>query len=525
MKRHIRPWASALRPWQDRAFQSIVRHAASDFLAVATPGAGKTRLALRVAHDCLEKGKAERVVVVCPTNHLREQWAEAAHREGVSLAPDVSNQQGQEAADYHGITVSYQQVCADPDLYRKKSLNRRTLVIFDEIHHAGDGKEWGDALRYAFDPAAQRLLLSGTPFRTDSHPIPYVRYSKENRSLADFTYGYAEALKDGVCRPVLFPSYEGDVSWISKGEVVVATFRDGLNQERRRERLKTALLQEEWLGEVIRDANAQLTKLRAGGHQNAGGLIVAMTQGHAREVADLVKRVTGESAMVAVSEDPEASRTIKAFAKSHARWLVAVNMVSEGVDIPRLRVGVYATNVLTEMYFRQVVGRFVRMARTGGEDRCSYLYIPRDPVLVMQARKVKEERDHALVERAQSEREVSDAPRREAEDLFAPLHAIARPGEWIGHEEEPSPAGTGAPVHLTAQPEEKPLYVQKLERRALHKRLVAEVAARAGIEHRIVNRELMEQTGSSIEKATMAQLEKRIRLLQRWIETGYKGRR
>ncbi|MER3422506.1 MAG: hypothetical protein C4293_04010, partial [Nitrospiraceae bacterium] len=208
-----------------------------------------------------------------------------------------------------------------------------------------------------------------------------------------------------MCRPVLFPSYEGDVSWISKGEVVVATFRDGLNQERRRERLKTALLQEEWLGEVIRDANAQLTKLRAGGHQNAGGLIVAMTQGHAREVADLVKRVTGESAMVAVSEDPEASRTIKAFAKSHARWLVAVNMVSEGVDIPRLRVGVYATNVLTEMYFRQVVGRFVRMARTGGEDRSSYLYIPRDPVLVMQARKVKEERDHALVERAQSERE------------------------------------------------------------------------------------------------------------------------
>jgi superfamily II DNA or RNA helicase len=517
----IRPWTTALRLWQDNAFRSIARHAESDFLAVATPGAGKTRLALRVAHDCLEKRKAERVVVVCPTNHLREQWAEAAHREGVKLAPDVSNRQGQEAIDYHGITVSYQQVCAEPELYRKRSARRRTVVIFDEIHHAGDGKEWGDALRHAFDPAAQRLLLSGTPFRTDSHPIPYVRYA-QNRSVADFTYGYPEALRDGVCRPVLFPSYEGDLSWLSKGHVVVATFRDGLNHDRRRERLKTALLQDQWLGEVIRDANAQLSKLRTGGHENAGGLIIAMTQPHAREVAALVKRVSGESAMVAVSEDPDASRTIKAFGKGRSRWLVAVNMVREGVDIPRLRVGVYATNVLTEMYFRQVVGRFVRMARTGGEDRYAYLYIPRDPVLVMQARKVKEERDHALEERAQGDRVAPDMPRRDPEDLYAPLGGVARADEWIGHEEEAPPD----PPEIHAQEaDEKPLFAQKLERRALHKRLVADVAARAGVEHRAVNLELKEQTGSSIEHATMAQLEKRIRLLQRWVEVGYKGRR
>jgi superfamily II DNA or RNA helicase len=534
MKHRLLPWTTALRVWQESAFQSVLSHPGHDFLVVATPGAGKTRLALRVAHHALTAGKVRRIVVVCPTSHLREQWAEAGHRDGLQLAPDIANRHAREADDYHGMTVTYQQICAEPAVYRRRSAQEPTLVVFDEIHHAGEGKEWGEALRRAFEPASQRLLLSGTPFRTDDNPIPYVRYNADRRSIADFTYGYLDAIKEGVCRPILFPSYEGEVSWVSQGRTMEATFRDGLKKAQRRERLKTALLQEEWLEDVVADADAKLSEIRTNGHANAGGLVVAMNQTHARAVADLLRRVTGETASVAVSDDPGASRTIRAFARSQRRWLVAVNMVSEGVDIPRLRVGVYASNVLTEMYFRQVVGRFVRMSHTGGQDVRAYLYISRDPTLVSYARQIQQERNHALrpdggaLDEATRQVQAQGTPNNE----YLPLRAVAQEDECIGDDftlTSPDTPATSAPPIPEAAPvlssNALPLFEQKQAKRELHKRLVSQLALRDKLEHRLINLSLKEQTGTSIDRATMQQLDARIRLLQRWLEKGYSGRR
>ncbi|GJL49500.1 MAG: hypothetical protein NPIRA01_07270 [Nitrospirales bacterium] len=543
MPKPLRPWTSPLRPWQEEAFQLISSHPTANFLAVATPGAGKTRLALRVAHDGLASGRANRVVVVCPTTHLREQWARAAHLEGLQLDPTSSNQQEREATDFHGLATTYQQVCLEPQRYRTQSLRTKTLVIFDEIHHAGEGKEWGDALQVAFDSAVQRLLLSGTPFRTDDSPIPYVRYDKERRSIADFQYGYPEALRDSVCRPVIFPSYEGELAWTSRGETVHATFRDGVKKPWRRERLRTALLQDSWLGEVIQDANERLSSVRTAGHDHAGGLIVAMTQNHARDIASLVQRLTGERAQVAVSDDPAANRTIQRFAQGRQRWLVAVNMVSEGVDIPRLRVGVYATNVLTEMYFRQVVGRFVRVNEDGGRDGKSYLYISQDPTIVHYAKQITKERSHALKEQsslvdlplAPTDRQVKQ------EDDFAPLGGIAHADEWIGgsffltHPEvpesqqnffRPQPPPTEIlpeePATLATPEPELSLFEQKSQLRDQHKQLVSQLSRQDRLNHWQVNAALKDATGTAINQATVSQLKKRLRLLERWVEHGFK---
>ncbi|WP_447969669.1 DEAD/DEAH box helicase [Nitrospira sp. M1] len=541
-------WTSPLRPWQEEAFQLISSHPTANFLAVATPGAGKTRLALRVAHDGLTSGRAHRIVVVCPTTHLREQWAKAAHLEGLHLDPASSNQQEREATDFHGLATTYQQVCLEPQRYRAQSLRSKTLVIFDEIHHAGEGKEWGEALQVAFHSAVQRLLLSGTPFRTDDSPIPYVRYDKDRRSIADFQYGYPEALRDSVCRPVIFPSYEGELAWTSRGETVHATFKDGVKKPWRRERLRTALLQESWLGEVIQDANDRLTTVRTAGHDNAGGLIVAMTQSHARDIAALVQRLTGERAQVAVSDDPTANRTIQRFARGRHRWLVAVNMVSEGVDIPRLRVGVYATNVLTEMYFRQVVGRFVRVNEDGGQDGKSYLYISQDPTIVSFAKQITKERSHALKEQSS----LFDLPplapsnRKESqEDDFEPLGGVAHADEWIGgaffltHPEvpesqqnffRPPPPTTEVEakesVAVVAPEPELTLYEQKNALRDRHKQLVSQLTRRDRLDHWQVNAALKDATGTAINQATVSQLKKRLQLLERWVEHGFKkGRR
>lgn len=518
--RTLPAWTAPLRDWQRRALETVCAHQAADFLAMATPAAGKTRFALRVAHQFLGSHAAARVLVVCPTSHLRTQWSEAAGKIGLQLDPALTNEQTVEASDYHGAVVTYQQVCLAPEIFQRACRGRKTLVILDELHHAGDGKNWGKALREAFEPAVFRLILSGTPFRSDNNPIPFIRY-EQGESRADFAYSYSEAIHDGVCWPIVFPSYEGELTWFSEGREHTATFEDGLTFDRQRERLKTALLQESWLGSVIGDAHAQLTQLRRDEQADAGGLIVSMDQDHARWVADLVGRITGSKAAVAVSDDPAASAVIEEFADhKKQQWLVAVNMVSEGVDIPRLRVGVYGTNVLTEMYFRRVVGRFVRMQDGVPNPQRSWLYLPKDPVLAHYARQIKTERDHVLEDIMPSGQRDLFGRVTVSTNEYMPLMAVARMDSVIGEEEVKEQGNATA---LDEPPVS--LHERKQDLRDLHRLLVGAVARNSGIDHRRLNAELIARTGSRVDQATVEQLQKRIQLLQRWKDQGYDGKR
>ncbi|THJ24758.1 MAG: ATP-dependent helicase [Nitrospira sp. CG24E] len=516
----LAPWTAKLREWQARATAAVLTHARPDFLATATPASGKTRFALRIAHQYLADRAASRVLVICPTNHLRTQWATAAGLVGIHLDPALTNEQAIEARDYHGAVVTYQQVCLAPGVFQRACRSRPTLLIFDELHHAGEGKDWGNALREAFSEAVLRLALSGTPFRSDNNPIPYVRY-EQGESQADFTYGYAEAIRESVCRPILFPSYEGELTWLSEGLEHRATFADGLTFELQRERLKTALLHDSWLGPVITDAHAELRRLRKQEQPDAGGLIVAMNQDHARQVAELVGRITGSRAHVAVSDDPSASKTIASFAHHKTQqWLVAVNMVSEGVDIPRLRVGVYATNVLTEMYFRQVVGRFVRMQEGLPKPQRAWLYLPKDATLVHYARQIKAERDHVLEDVMPSvQRTLFDTVATSLKE-YMPLHGVARMDALIGGEEMES----ADEAQGLAEPA-VPLHDRKNELRDQHRALVGSVARKTGLDHRQLNAELIKRTGGRVDQATVAQLARRIALLEKWRDSGFDGGR
>jgi superfamily II DNA or RNA helicase len=202
------PDTQALRGWQRRALVCYLGANPRDFLAVATPGAGKTAFALRIAGGLLADVTVERLTVVVPTEHLKTQWALAAARVGIALDPKFSNASAQTSPEYHGVVVTYAQVDSHPTRHRVRTENYRTLVVFDEIHHGGDAKSWGDAIRAAYSDATRRLALTGTPFRSDDSAIPFVTYEPDGeglmRSSADHTYGYAEALADGVVRPVVF---------------------------------------------------------------------------------------------------------------------------------------------------------------------------------------------------------------------------------------------------------------------------------------------------------------------------------
>lgn len=545
-----------LRAWQRRALVEYLRRGEQDFLAVATPGAGKTTFALRVAAELLADGTVQAVTVVAPTEHLKTQWAAAAAQAGIQLDAEFRNADVHSAADLHGAVLTYAQVGAAPQVHRRRTLARPTLVVLDEIHHAGDSRSWGDAVASAFEPAVRRLSLTGTPFRSDENPIPFVTYEPDTdgalRSRADSWYGYADALADGVVRPVIFLAYSGEARWrTSAGDELAVRLGEPLTRDLAASAWRTALDPAgDWVPQVLRAADARLQVLRDGGMTDAGGLVIASDQAAARAYGRLLATITGEAPAVVVSDDAGASRRIAAFAGSQQRWLVAVRMVSEGVDIPRLAVGVYATNAATPLYFAQAVGRFVRARRAG---ETTSIFLPSVPVLLELAAQLEEQRDHVLrpdrrgfddeeLARAQREEPARERkPASEALSATAELDHVIFDGDTFG---TPAQAGTaeeleflGLPGLLTPDqvsmllrrrqaaqqaaprggqapqaPEQPPPAGQR--RVALRRELNALVAAhhhRTGQPHGKIHAELRRRCGGPPSaQATVAQLEERI---------------
>jgi superfamily II DNA or RNA helicase len=535
LTRSLPSWPSTrpLRAWQQEASALLDEHEGANFLASATPAAGKTTFGLKIAHEMLRAGRVARVVVVGPTAHICRQWAADAARYGIDLEPNRPNADGPEPRDRHGVAVTYQAVAAGPKTHARGA-KRPTLVIADEPHHMGEHAAWGTRMQQAFGGAVFRLLLSGTPFRSDNSAIPWVAYDENGISRADYVYGYPQALVDSVCRPITFLPYDGDMEWVSDGKQRRATFDVVLPRTETARRLRTALDADgDWMSEVLRDADAKLSEVRAGGHPDAGGLVVASDKEHAGKLADRLAALSGERPEIVTSDEPDASARIAAFSSSARRWLVSVLMVSEGVDIPRLRVGVYATTARTELFFRQVVGRFIR--RTPAPERqMSYLLLPADPTLKQLAAQVEEERNHALdlaPKEVLGEEEAEARERRAAEeDAYSALSATARADDAIltetmqlfATEPEPSPAlaafggHTGAASATAPIAVEEPTFASRERLREERAGLVKQVARKTGEEHRAIHARINRATGApSVGAATREQLERGNDLLAR----------
>jgi superfamily II DNA or RNA helicase len=386
-----------LRPWQQEAFgvyRDCVLRRERTILLEATPGAGKTTAALVFALHQRNKQGARRIGIVVPTAHLKVQWARAALEMNLHLDSSFSNSRGTVTDDYAGFVVTYQQVAQKPALFKR--LTEDACIILDEVHHAGDGLSWGDGLRSAFHDAKFIICLSGTPFRSDNSPIPFVTYDEQGFSLPDYSYQYSRAVEEGVCRPTAFFTYAGEVAWREEAGDVRAWFSDELDYIGQSRRLRAALDTESgWIEPMLRDAHEMLTKTRLE-HPNAGALLVAADQTSARKLAKLLALITKTAPVVILSEEPEAARKLKRYRDSSEQWLVACNMVSEGVDIPRLRVGVYATTVRTKMYFRQFLGRIVRRIGALKALQVAYCYLPADPSLIRLAEEIEDEIRHCI---------------------------------------------------------------------------------------------------------------------------------
>ena len=582
------PWGTAqrLRAWQAEALDLYFGldgpdgpgGGPRDFLAAATPGAGKTTFALRLASELMRRRVVDRIIVVAPTEHLKTQWADAAARVGIRLDPAFSNRHFAPARQYHGVAVTYAQVAVKASVHQRLTMDAKTLVILDEVHHGGDALSWGDALREAYARATRRLLLSGTPFRSDTAPIPFVEYHPDAKGIrvsrTDYAYGYRRALEDGVVRPVLFMVYAGQMRWRTKtGEEMEAQLGQDNTKDITSQAWRTALDPEgDWIPAVLRSADRRLTEVRE--HvPDAGGLVIATDQTAARAYAAILHDISGEAPTVVLSDEAEASSRIEEFSTSTSRWMVAVRMVSEGVDVPRLAVGVYATSASTPLFFAQAIGRFVRARRRG---ETASVFLPNVPQLLALANEMERQRDHALdrdsdgedewnaeedlMNAAEREDKASDAleeefsyqalgslahfdrvlfdgqefgqlavPGTPEEEEFLGIPGLLEPDQvhdvLMSRVSRQSRHRTAREAQEATEPAEEPALPQALhrtlkEQRQLLNSLVGLYARQTGEAHGLVHAELRRICGGpAVSHATVTQLQSRIDVLRKRVRS------
>jgi superfamily II DNA or RNA helicase len=531
--RLTRNTSTSLRAWQRHALDRLAGWQGGPFLISAAPGAGKTRPALELAAGLLARQVCQRVVVLCPTTPLTRQWAAAAAALGVQLQPDAES--ADPPRDFHGVAVTYARVASDPAAWATK-VRRDTLVVVDEAHHLGEDLAWGVGFRRAFAPAERWLLLSGTPFRSDATPIPGVRYDDDGVVVPDVSYTYAEAVAEGICRPVAFVTFDGSLSWRSGDDVIESSFETVLTGREASRRYRTAISTElpDGLPRILKEADAKLRALRAGGHGDAGALAIAADASHARQIAKLLSDVTGRTPLVVLHTEARAARKLADFRGSRDPWIVAVNMVSEGVDIPRLRVGVYASAAKTPLIFRQIVGRFVRTT-PGRAAEPSWLYLPADQTLRGHAAEIESELRHVLRREEPGEELDELAERRASEPSpspdFVPLSAeFAAQMTLFG---APQAARGSAPADVALsrlsvpapEPAPRAAFEQRAELRRERSRLVGELARRERSSHREINAWLNRVVGiERVNDATIEQLERSVAALVKELSRGRPAR-
>lgn len=369
------------RRWQDlcladfRKKHRLAHGSYFTYLVSAGVGSGKTLLSGLISAYLLNKGDIDRVIYVCPNRAIRRRVIEDFRRLNIHLATgDRAKHRDGESSHLNGMVLTYSALIRHAEAQGKLCDLSRTLVVFDEIHHLGDELPWGESTKSAFEFRAACVLgLSGTPYRIDNRAIPFVKYDPVDSEgmrifAADFTYTLGKSILDGVCRRPVFHWLDGDVSVkVPDGSKVIVTFKEELPINLANRRLNGAVRagsasRSQAIHRAIEFCRRTHRKLiifvggdssrkDGGGVRDASEFLPAELRSHGIRASEMC---------FVVAEDKDAPAKIAGFGDSEAWILIAVNMVSEGVDIPALSAALFLTSITARATTIQRIGRALR---------------------------------------------------------------------------------------------------------------------------------------------------------------------
>lgn len=370
------------------------------FLLQAIPAAGKTFAALEVARLWMAAGPDRRIVVVVPSTNLRDDWQKDAHKFGIQLQSKEFTTNFRHG--FQGGVATYHYIAKQPALFRKLCSVAPTMVIFDEVHHCGDDKDFGESIKEAFELAKEVLCLSGTPWQSDGTKIPFVTYDNNGFAVADFQYDYPHALQDDVVRFLVFNHSKGTITNDITGEET-ELHRDVSEDDASWALRRLLNPGGDYVRKQIKEAHEKLMELRRQ-IEDAACLALCIDQQHAIRIASVIEQVTGVKPRVIVSDEEKTNDTVDAFRNSKEPWLVSVRKVSEGTDIKRLQVLCWLTNTTSQLFFRQAIGRICRVR--GIDDQEGYVFLPADPRLIANAENIQKAQGEALRELTEEEERI-----------------------------------------------------------------------------------------------------------------------
>jgi len=379
-----------LREWQKECVRLALNKYKNNrhFMCLATPAAGKTRMAAVLAKQLKTNELIDFVICFSPSitvaNSIKETFSDVlgARFDGVIGAV--------------GKSYTYQSMLYLNEEFWEILANYKVLVIFDEIHHcAGDSEDnvnaWGEPiLSFIKNKATYTLALSGTPWRSDTLPITLSEYSDPDGKIkCDFIYGLSQAINDKVCRQPNIVLIDNENIVITKKKVESQTFTSFIELFNKNIISYSELVQNTTaLKYILARAIDKLNTIRLV-NGNAGGLIVASSVTHANDIYNLMTLYFNQDAIVVTHKQANAVEIINNFRQSQQAWIISVGMISEGTDIPRLQVCCHLSRVKTELYFRQILGRILRITQTGNEK--SWLYTFSEPSLSEFAHRLNQE--------------------------------------------------------------------------------------------------------------------------------------
>ena len=378
-----------LRHWQSECISKALHKfstGGNHFLCLATPGACKTVMASVLAHQLLQQNKIDLILCFSPSVMVSSDFEHAlAYHTNTRMDGLLGSR---------GRSLTYQAMLRLDDAFWKLFETNRIFVIFDEIHHcAGDGlgnsNAWGQKIiQHIQGRATFTLALTGTPWRSDQIPIALSRYCQLQKIHCDYMYGLTQAIADNVCRTPKITLIDNDRVSIKHNDKIL-NFSSFANLLKESTCSYQQLVENENLIVYLIDkASKKLSVIRKQ-HSDAGGLIVAASVEHANKIADILYSRTGERAYVATYREDDPLQIINTFKFNFEKWIISVGMISEGTNIPRLRVCCHLTRVKTELHFRQVLGRILRSSNeVNGE---GFLFMPAEPNLIEYASRIAQE--------------------------------------------------------------------------------------------------------------------------------------
>lgn len=379
-----------LRRWQHECIELALKKYESGqnhFLVQATPASGKTYMTANLAERLFKNNAIDLVLCFSPSSIVASEFN--------SVLTEIMCSPFDGKIGAKGQSITYQKMAYLDENFWTLFSKYRVLAVFDEIHHCsgnndGNANEWGKQIITRIqDIATYTLALTGTPWRSDSAPICLAKYcSTAGNITCDYAYGLADAIKDNVCRLPKIVAIDNDEITLTSSNITKSFNSFGELLSKSSLPYRDLIHNENVITSMIQRADKQLKRIRES-NLNAGGLIVASSVEHAFQIKSIIEQELNEVADIVSYKEHEPNKVIHQYKLSSNKWIVSIGMISEGTNIPRLQVCCHLTHVKTELHYRQILGRILRV--TSALNQEAYLYMPADPLLIKYAYRVSED--------------------------------------------------------------------------------------------------------------------------------------